>query len=49
MATSRSLADVTSAPAVQLTVEDVDHSILSRACDTSEERYTPHELFQAAA
>ena len=31
-----------------LTVEDIDHSILSRASDTSEERYTPYELFQTA-
>ena len=31
-----------------LTAGDIDHSILSRVSDTSEERYTPYELFQTA-
>ena len=42
---ARSPTDVTTVPVVPLML---DHSILSRAFDTSEERYAPHELFQTA-
>ena len=48
MANPRSPVDMTTAPAVPLTVEDMDHSVLSGVSDTSEERYTPYELFQTA-
>ena len=50
-ATPRSRAEVATAPAVPLTVQDEDHSILSRAFDTSKKkkkRYTSHVLFQTA-